>query len=216
MHRLCLTSIALAALALNAQQAAAPKRQESPKPETGSIEGRVISAVSGEGVTKAEIVVFGRENQRYTTIARANGVFALEDIEPGKYRLEASRRGYARFVFGARGPDRPGAMLSLDPGQHVSDLVMRMSPQAVITGRVLDEDGDPVPYIGVQLLRYSFAKGKRHLEQCDGDSTNDLGEYRIFGVSPRKYFLSATPEGWQGEEASQGFAPLAEKGIKIQ
>ena len=205
VHRFCFASILLT-LALSAQQTAA-KRQEPPKPETGSIEGRVINGVSGEGVKKAEIVVYGRENQRYTTTTGSGGGFAMPDIEPGRYRLEVSKRGYARFVYGARGTDHPGAMLSVDSGQHVSNLVLPMSPQAVITGRVLDEDGDPVPYIEVQLLRYGFHHGKRRLEQADGGQTDDLGEFRLSGLSPGKYYLSAESEGWQRDYASEGFAP---------
>jgi protocatechuate 3,4-dioxygenase beta subunit len=206
VHRFCFASI-LFTLALNAQKTAA-KRWEPPKPEAGSIEGRVISGVSGEGVKNAEIVVYGRENQRYTTRTGSGGGFAMPDIEPGRYRLEVSKRGYARFVYGAHRTDRPGAMLSVDSGQHVSNLVLPMSPQGVITGRVLDEDGDPVPYIEVQLLRYGFHHGKRHLEQSDGGQTDDLGEFRLFGLSPGRYYLSAESEAWQREGfGTEGFAP---------
>jgi protocatechuate 3,4-dioxygenase beta subunit len=195
-------------MALHAQQAAPARGPEPPKPETCSIEGRVIGSGGSDGVKKAEIVIFGRENQRYTTTTRADGWFAMQSIEPGKYRLEVSKRGYARLVYGAHGTDRPGAVLSLDPGQHISDLVLPMSPQAVVTGRVLDEDGDPVPFIDVQLLRFSFERGKRRLEQLDGGQTDDLGEFRLFGLSPGKYYLSGTSERWQGDEfGSQGFAP---------
>src|SRR6266852_4852754 len=206
VHRFCFASILLGGLALNAQQTGA-KRQEPLKPETGSIEGRVISGVSREGVKKAEIVVYGRENQRYTTTTGSGGGFAMPDIEPGRYRLEVSKRGYARFLYGARGTDRPGAMLSVDSGQHVTNLVLPMSPQAVITGRVLDEDGDPVPYIEVRLLGPRFDHGKRRLEPLDGGQTDDLGEFRIFGLSPGKYYLSAESEGRQDEGyGSDGFA----------
>jgi carboxypeptidase family protein len=208
VYRLCFISIALAAPALDAQQAALPIQPQPPKLETCSIEGRVISAVSGEGVRKVEIVVSGKENRQYSTTTGAGGVFAIEDIEPGRYGLGASKHGYAYFKYGARGTGRAGATLSLDPGQHVSDLVLALSPQAVITGRVLDEEGDPVRFIDVQLLKYSFHRGKRQLEQIDGGTTNDLGEYRLFGLSPGKYYLSATAEGMGSEEyGDQAYAP---------
>jgi len=200
-----------AAGALVAQQGTPPKRQATPKQENGSIQGRVVNAVTGEAVKKAEIVLFRRDsqqNQSYTTNASTSGWFAMQDVEPGRYNLSVSKRGYAHLTYGAHGPGRPGAAFSLDPGQHLADITLRMSPQAVIAGRVVDEDGDPVPYIGLQLLHYSYRKGKRKLEPWDNSSTNDLGEYRLFGLSPGKYYLSATPaEGPRLYTGRQGYAP---------
>src|SRR5712692_6900361 len=198
-----------AAGALDAQQSAPPKRQGPPKQESGSIQGRVVNAVTGEAVKKAEIVLFRRDsqqNQSYTTTASTSGWFAMQDVEPGRYSLSVSKRGYARLTFGAHGPGRSGAALSLDPGQHLADITLRMSPQAVIAGRVVDEDGDPVPNIQLQLLHYSYRKGKRKLEPWGNSGTNDLGEYRLFGLSPGKYYLSATPnEGPRLETGRQGY-----------
>jgi hypothetical protein len=134
-----------------------------------------------------------QENQSYTTTTSASGWFVMQDIEPGRYSLSAAKRGYAYLTYGAHGARRLGAALSLDPGQHLADIVLRMSPQAVITGRVVEEDGDPVPNIDLQLLRYSYRKGKRKLEPWENSRTNDLGEYRLFGLSPGRYYLSATP-----------------------
>src|SRR5690242_17597632 len=204
------TWLLIAAAALNAQQNAAPKRQPPPKQETGSIQGRVINAVTGEAVRKADIVLSRNEsqqNQRYTTTTSSSGWFAMQDVEPGRYNLSVSKRGYANLIYGAHGPGRPGAALSLDPGQHLADITLRMSPQAVIAGRVIDEDGDPVPFIGVQLMHYTFRKGKRKLEAWDNAGTNDLGEYRLFGLSPGKYYLSATPFERPRLTGRQGYAP---------
>jgi len=194
-----------AAGALNAQQSAPPKQ------ESGSIQGRVVNAVTGEAVKKADIVLARRDSQqdqRYTTTTSTSGLFAMQDVEPGRYSLSVSKRGYARLVYGAHGLVAQGAALSLDPGQHLADITLHMSPQAVITGRVIDEDGDPVPNIQLQLLRYSYRKGKRKLEPWDSSGTNDLGEYRLFGLTPGKYYLSATPnEGPRLYTGRQGYAP---------
>jgi hypothetical protein len=85
----------------------------------------------------------------------------MQDIEPGKYQLTVMKGGYARMQYGARSPGHPGTTLSFDPGQQMRDLVVRLMPQAVITGRVLDEDGEPVPQISLQLFRYEYSRGKR-------------------------------------------------------
>jgi hypothetical protein len=196
---------------LNAQQSAPPKRQAPTKQESGSIQGRVVSAVTGEAVKKADIVLARRGSQQaqsYSTTTSSSGWFAMQDVESGSYSLTVTKRGYAHLVYGAHGPGLQGTALSLDPGQHLENITLRMSPQGVIAGRVVDEDGDPVPNIQLQLLHYSYRKGKRKLEPWDNSGTNDLGEYRLFGLSPGKYYLSAMPtEGPRLYTGRQGYAP---------
>ena len=73
------------------------------------------------------------------------------------------------------------------------DIVLRVLPAAVITGRVLDEDGDPMPNVEVSLLSYSYTSCRRKLETQRSERTNDLGEYRIGGLLSGKYFVAASP-----------------------
>src|SRR6266478_5959724 len=139
MRNSWIASLFLAVGVLSAQQSAAPKRQAPPKQESGSIQGRVINAVTGGAVKKADIVLSrseSQQNQSYTTATSTSGWFALQDVEPGRYNLSVSKRGYAHLQYGAHGPGRAGAALSLDPGQPLADITLRMPPQAVIAGRV--------------------------------------------------------------------------------
>jgi hypothetical protein len=61
----------------------------------------------------------------------------------------------------------------------------------VIAGRVLDEEGEPVPYSNVQVFRQQYMLGRKQLMRTNGSSTNDLGEYRVFGLPPGRYYVSA-------------------------
>jgi protocatechuate 3,4-dioxygenase beta subunit len=179
---------------LDAQQAI----PTPPNVETCSVEGQLVNAATGEPVTKADITLWGTgtaRDQRYTTTSTATGRFAVPDMEPGKYRMSARKRGYSRAEYGARGARQSGATLSLDPGQHLSGVMWRLSPQAVITGRVLDVDGEPLPNIEVSLLQHRFVRGRRQLLFSGQGRTNDLGEYRLFGLSPGRYYLNAAANG---------------------
>ena len=60
---------------------------------------------------------------------------------------------------------------------------------------VFDEDGEPVAMVNVQALRQSYVRGQKQLAPASSASTNDRGEFRIFGLPPGRYFLSATPSG---------------------
>lgn len=212
--RLCFVSVTLLTAMLSAQETTQP-RQLSAKPESCSIEGQVTSALAGEPLGKVQIVLWHAGNameRSYETTTTAGGHFAMRDIEPGQYRLQANKRGYAAVEYGTRGKARSGTTLSLDPGQHLADVVLRMSPQAVITGRALDDDGEPLPNVQVFLLRYVSWQGRHHLQQSDQATTNDLGEYRLFGLSPGKYYLGATPDPYRADpnhfDSGQGYAPV--------
>ena len=169
-----------------------------------SIEGQVVDAANGEPVRKATLVLFhtdvnpaaGNPLFNYSTTSDATGKFAMKDIEPGKYRLTVNRTGFVSTEYGAHGPGRPGTMLSLNRAQGLKDLVFRLTPHGVVAGRVVDQDGDPVAGIFVQLLRYRYVQGGKQIAATGGPATtNDLGEYRRFGVAPGKYYLSVVFRG---------------------
>jgi hypothetical protein len=193
--------VALAAGAGQTIPAQTPAQPVESKPEDRcAIEGRVFSAATGEPVKRAGLVLrrtdltpnSGGLPISYSTATDAGGGFAMKDIEPGKYRLSVNRTGFVNTEYGARGPQRPGTTLSLPAGQHMQEVIFRLTPHAVIIGRVVDEGGEPLAYVQVQAMRYRYMQGRKQLMASGGASTNDLGEYRMFGVPPGRYYLSAT------------------------
>ena len=147
--------------------------------------------------------------QPRSTGTDVQGRFALEAVEPGQYQIWVSRNGYVGQSYGQRAPNRPGKPLKLEPGQHLRDLIFRLVPTSVITGHVFGEDGDSVMGAMVQVLRYSIVNGRRQLNPFGGNNTNDVGEYRISGLVPGRYYLWATYTPQQmGNFAQGGYAPV--------
>ncbi len=66
-----------------------------------------------------------------------------------------------------------------------------MTPAAVISGRVVDQDGDPIAYASVEALQYGYQSGKKSLRQIGNARSDDRGEYRIFGLMPGRYYVRA-------------------------
>jgi hypothetical protein len=187
-----------------------------------SVEGQVMNSLTGEPVRKAHISLqgMGSPNSRgaspstYAAVTDAGGRFTIQDIEPGTYFMGAERNGFIDAQSGRWGQARP--VMTLNPGQHTGDIVFRLVPHGVITGRVLDEDGEPVENVQVNVLRRQFFRGKRQLVPSGGSGTDDLGEYRIFGLAPGKYYLSANYRRWNammaqdrtpGGAPEEGYAP---------
>lgn len=172
---------------------AAQQPVEKP-PERCTLEGQVVKAGSGEPLKKTRVVLRKAEgrDQPYSTLSDAGGRFVLKDVEPGRYRLLVGRNGYVRQEYGQRQPNSPGTILTLVPGQRLRDLVFKLVPAAVIAGRVYDEDGEPVPGARMEALQYRYIENRRQLTPMRFATTNDRGEYRLYGLAPGRYYISAS------------------------
>ncbi|HET9164349.1 MAG TPA: carboxypeptidase regulatory-like domain-containing protein [Candidatus Angelobacter sp.] len=122
------------------------------------------------------------------------GHFHLE-LRPGSYRLWVEREGFARQSYGSAVPEGTGSILSVVSGQELHDLAFRITPLGALSGRVFDQDGDPLQGVGIQVLRVSYASGMRQLIPIAGATSNDRGEYRCYDLPAGRYFVLATPKG---------------------
>ncbi|HMF76325.1 MAG TPA: carboxypeptidase-like regulatory domain-containing protein [Bryobacteraceae bacterium] len=163
------------------------------------VAGRVTNLQTGEPLRKVNVHLSadqqnaqpGGKAQAYGGISDAQGYFRFEGVNAGQYSLRGDRSGFLMTQYGAQGPGQPGTLIRLQAGQEMTDLNLGLIPQAVITGRVVDEDGDPMGGVQVQGLRQSWFRGKLRLMPQSAGSTNDLGEYRIGSLAPGKYFVIA-------------------------
>ncbi len=185
--------IAVCLLAL-ATPVAAQSPSAAKEPAKASLQGSVIKEPGGEPLKKAIIELIA-ENQEeggnYTATSDQDGRFKIVDIQPGRYRMFVERPGYLEVDQKRR--RSPGTALSFKAGQEQKDQTLHMLTAAIITGRVLDEDGDPMPNVDVTVLRRKFAADRVKFEPSGTAQTNDLGEYRIGGLLAGKYFVSSTP-----------------------
>ena len=186
---------------LLALSAYAQKNSKPPKEETCSVSGIVIKMADSAPLRKAHLVLRSVEdpNRTVAAVTNAEGRFALKDIEPGPYRLKVTRVGFVADEYGRRKPDAPGAILTLHAGQDLKDLQFRLIPAGVISGKIYDDDGEPLPGVEVGAVRQVYSEGKRTRSAATSVSTNDLGEYRLFGLSPGRYFVSSVYARWSRE-----------------
>ena len=174
----------------SSEQAAANPKDTS----QASVQGSVLKEPGGDPLKKA-IVELIAENQEeggnYTATSDQDGHFKIKGIQPGRYRMFVERPGYIEVDEKRRRSQ--GVVLSFEGGQELKDQTLHMLAAAIITGRVLDEDGDPMPDVEVRILRRRFGAGRINFEPGGGTQTNDLGEFRIGGLLAGKYYLSASP-----------------------
>ena len=173
---------------LLAQQASAPAASVVPP----RVEGRVVNALTGDPVRSATVVLRANDEHAasYADETDSNGHFFMSDVEPGEYAVFAEHSGFFMRTAGASGAQPPN--LKVEKGQPVPGFTIQLTPLGVISGRVLDSDGDPVAGATVNTLRYMYSNGHKRLADFEQVQTNDNGDFRLSGLRMGTLYLKAT------------------------
>ena len=188
--------------------AAATSAGEEPSGiQPATVAGGAYDAASEAPLAKVRVTLYqtGRGGQqRYSSVTDTGGTFRFDQVAPGAYRLSAEKNRYARAAYGEKRPGSGGAEIVVTAGQRLEGLTVKLTPAAVILGRVLDEDGEPIPHAQATAMRYQYTGGEKRLTPVSGGvTTNDLGDYRMFGLAPGRYYLAVSYRGRGGR-----FLPL--------
>ena len=171
---------------------------------TAVISGIVVSDdVDARPVRKARVTCGGAGLQGYTTITDDKGRFSFLGLAPGRYTVTASKDAWITASYGAKRPLRPGSAIPVAAGE-TTDIVLRLPRGNVITGTLIDHNGQPAAGVIVRPFRYMIANGERRLAPTSSAQTDDRGAYRIYGLAPGDYLVGAIgrtgPINLQGSE----------------
>lgn len=207
---LCLVAFIAMPLSLWAQ---APARDTPPVLHgTATIRGRVVDAASSRPLSRVEIRAGGGQGPAASALTDAEGKYELIDLAAGPYTVIATKANYVRTAWGEQRPEGPGKRITLTDGQRLENINLVLKRGGVVAGRIVDEFGDPVTDVFVMAMRYQYVQGSRRLMPSGrGGATNDIGEYRLYGLSPGQYFISATLRNMAGPMTDvtdrSGYAP---------
>jgi protocatechuate 3,4-dioxygenase beta subunit len=170
-----------------------------------SVHGRVMSA-TGQPLRKAEVTLrpagMRPAEVTYAATTAADGSYVIENLPPGQYRASAKRNGYVQQAYGPNAGEMfgsTGLTLTVAPGETLQNIDFKLQPQAVISGRITDEDGEPADNVRMTLMRKQEVRGESQLFPVNTQAnTNDLGEFRIANVAPGTYYLCANCAGFMG------------------
>jgi hypothetical protein len=191
---ICL-AVALSSLSLRGA-AQAPARDLTAASQTGTavIKGRVVLAGTEQPLARADVRASSPTLKTARTVKTdADGRYEIKGLPAGSYVVSVVKPNFVTAAFGQKRPAGPGIPFDLADGQTASNINFALARAGVITGRVLDDAGEPLPDVQVTTSRYQYANGERRLVPVAGRAmSNDLGEFRIFGLPPGDYFVSGT------------------------
>ena len=191
----------------------APSGPTAQPAANGLILGRVVEGLTNTGVADALVTivaVINGERVELATITEASGAFVLFNVPAGSFSFRASKPGYWFGSYRQRRPNGPGRNLELAPGQHVTSIAVPIWKYGAISGRVVDESGEPLAGIEVRFAA-AWPRGGRMVYDTRGPSatwTDDRGQYRFSGAFPRTY-LVYVPSSHITVSASSGPPGLA-------
>jgi hypothetical protein len=193
-------------VALFAAQAAIPPAAQPPQEaaKASHIRGRVVSAENGRPLGRARISLVSAAapgRPLMTTSTNSQGNYDLTDVPPGSYFVSAARAGYLTLEYGQRRTSERGTSVGVRAGEVVTRIDVALVRGGVLAGRLTDENGEPYPGIVVTPWQVRYVDGRRSVFPAGTSSTDDRGDYRIAGLAPGSYTISArSAETWRNEK----------------
>ncbi len=152
------------------------------------VEGSVVNAITNEPLKKAHVTLNLDGKTSYEVLSSDQGKFRFEGMPPEVYQLFAERQGFLAADEG---------WMEIAAGEHVKDLVIKMTPQSAIAGHVVDQDGDPIPGAHVLVERKFHSVVLDRTERV----ADDEGYFFAGALRAGRYYITVTPPA---RESSQG------------
>lgn len=163
---------------------------------TAVVSGRVTAAASGAPLRQAQLLLMTLDqpqNVRRSTTSDAEGRYRFADLPAGRYILVVNKGGYVSLQYGQKRPLDGGTPIVVGDAQALNAINVALQRGSVIAGRVTDEFGEPIARASVQAMRFSYGvDGQRRPQASETAMTDDLGQFRLFGLAPGEYIVSAS------------------------
>lgn len=181
---------------------AAPRAATPQTSGTASLAGRVVHGTGAKAtpVPRTVITIDAGGGER-VTVTNDEGRFLFDGLAPGRYLLKATKTGWVPSYYGSARPGRPpGVRIAVETGKR-TDVEVPIIRGSVLAGRIVDHEGRPMPRQFPWLLEQRMVGDQRMIARTRFPysigsferSTNDLGEFRLFGLPPGTYYLAVSP-----------------------
>jgi hypothetical protein len=180
-------------LALTLGAAAQSPTASQIKGPNAQVSGRVLEAGTEVPIPGASVVFAFRGRSRLQAVTDQDGRYSFEELEPGPYRLTVQKTGFV--------PLDPATVPTywVLAGQSLDVATVSLQKGGVVAGRILDSFGQPLVDINVRAVKPGAAIDR----MAEASRTNDLGEFRVFGLAPGDYIVAASPRPFGSDALSR-------------
>ena len=133
----------------------------------------------------------------FKTRTDAEGRYQVTNLPPGRYIIVSASKAFVASNGSTRNEEP--TLVTMDAGESRENVDFSLVRGGVITGQVIDSEGRPVIAHSVRALQVSVGPdGQTRFQNRRGEfgerSTDDRGVYRMYGLPPGRYVLSAGGE----------------------
>jgi hypothetical protein len=164
---------------------------------TAKLKGRILTS-EGTPVGRAQVMLSSADSSlRRTLTSGRDGRWEATALPAGRYLVSASKGGYVTVQYGQRRTSQGGGTpIVLGDGQSLEQIDIVLLRGGVITGRVLDDNGEPLAGAQIQAQRYQYMPdGQKRPVTAGFATSDDLGQFRVFGLAPGEYAVNAGSRG---------------------
>lgn len=160
------------------------------------VAGIVANKIDSQPLGRSRVVLRDTRNpQKFESVITAeDGKFSFENVPAGKYSLLGLKRAFISAFYDQH--EQYSTAIVTGAGFNTENLILKLAPNAIITGKVLDEASEPVRHATVTLYSENHQEGVDRIYQVRSAQTDDLGAYEMSSLGPGTYFLSATARPW--------------------
>jgi hypothetical protein len=161
------------------------------------IAGRVVSTVGGGALARTRVTIRDAKNLKdvQSVLTGDDGRFEFR-VERGKYALQGAKRGFITANYDEH--EQFSTAIVTGAGLDTESIVLKLAPSAVLSGRILDESGEPVRRANVVLWREDHSTGVSRIVWFRNDFADDQGAYEFTPLDEGTYFLSVSATPWYG------------------
>jgi hypothetical protein len=174
-----------------------PVAEQSAAPDTKfKIAGTIVNVLDGAPLGKARVSIFDTSNRANPVwmITSENGHFEFPQLKAGKFSLQGAKRGFIPAAYNQH--EQYSTAIVTGAGFDTENLVLRLTPLALLAGKIFDESGDAVRNARVTLYRENHGGGMNRITPGGNASTDDQGSYEFPSLAPGNYYVSVAARPW--------------------
>jgi hypothetical protein len=167
-----------------------------PQSATFRISGTVLNSQSSTALSQTRIILTDTRNPAnvLSMLTSDNGRFDFPNLSAGKFSLQGTKRGYVPSYYDQH--ENFSTAIVTGPGLTSENLIMRLTPFGAISGKVLDESGEPVRNASVALYFRRNSAGIDPSSRAGGMTTDDQGSFELSALAPGDYFIAVNAQAW--------------------